>query len=367
MQYKFLFTLFLILPLALEAQLLFPGDLNNDGEANHIDLLPLAIAYGQEGPERPEATLEWIPQETFFWGVGLPVTGVDLAFVDADGNGLLDSLDLDAIPLNYDSTQMEAIPPPQPYLLTDTFPVDELPRLLLSINQDEVGEGDTIQLTLSLEIPNPDVFPLSNPPTALACIIDFDPTFINEESIFFVPNSDATDLMYVAANVNTVEFGRSPISGNIEFSCGGRGQGALRASREIGQFIIVIEDMILLEGDPGFTIQDQVMINLNEEVIELQTGSDNLLVTSANEAEVEATSDAVGFPNPTTGPLLFCPGEPGVVPAVALYDASGRYTPLPLEPMSTCFQADLSNLTAGTYWLVHEIEGAARQITIVKQ
>lgn len=365
MRFKILLPLFLTLPVVVLAQVIFPGDLNNDGEANYIDLLPLAIAYGTEGPERPGAVLEWIPQETFPWEIGLPVTGVDLSFVDADGNGLIDSLDIDAIPLNYDSTQVDAIPPPMPYLLTDTFPVDQLPRLSLSINQNEVDGGDTIEVSLFLEIPNPDIFPPSNPPTALACIIDFDPSFINEEAIFFVPDPDANDLMYVAASINSVEFGRSPNSGNIEFSCGGRGQGALMTSRELGQFIIVIEDMILLEGDPNFTIEEQVMINLREEVIELDVAGDGVLVTSVKPPEIEQF-ELIGFPNPTPGPLTFCP-EIGTIPSALLYDESGRIMPLELEPLGHCWQADLSHLPAGLYWLVQEMYGTVRPITIVKQ
>lgn len=366
MQFKILLSLFLFLPALLDAQLLFPGDLNNDGEANHIDLLPLSIAYGQMGPERPGASFDWVPQETFFWELSLPVTGIDLAFVDADGNGILDSLDLDAIPINYDSTQTDAIPAPQPYLLPEIFEVDELPTLILDINQDEVGEGDTIEVSLSLNIPDPSVFPFSNPPTALACVITFDPAYINEEAIFYEPDPGADDLMYVAASVNSVDFGRSPSSGTIEFACGGRGQGALRMSRPLGKFKIVIEDMILLEGDPGFTITDQVMINLNEEVIDLQIRDDGLLVSVA--ADPNAQIDIEGFPNPTSGVFVICPGEFDDPSSIAVYNEMGQAFKLNYVPVNEqCWQVDLTVLPAGTYWIVHEIGGYTRQITVVKQ
>ena len=366
MQLKFLLPLLLTLPLTLDAQVVFPGDFNNDGVANHIDLLPLAIAYGNKGPERPGANFEWIPQETFPWEIGLPVTGVDLSFIDADGNGLLDSFDLDAIAFNYDSTQIDAIPPPQPYLLTDTFPVEERPRLTLSIDRDEVNTGDTIRIEIFLDIPNPDVFPPTNPPTALACRITFDPDFINEEAIFYEPHPEAVDLMYVAANVNTVDFGRSVASGTIEFACGGRGVGALAMSRPIGQMIIVIEDMIFLEGDPEFEIEDYVLVNLGEQVIELEVEGDELLVTNVPDTP-PVRVDIEGFPNPTHGPLLVCPGEFSGQPNVALYDASGRLVQIDFEPVGSCWQTDLTVLPPGVYWMVDEIQGYTRQLTVVKQ
>lgn len=366
MQYKILLSLFLLLPVLLDAQLLFPGDLNNDGEANHIDLLPLAIAYGQIGPERPGATFDWIPQETFFWELSLPVTGIDLSFVDADGNGILDSLDLDAIPINYDSTQTGAIPVPEPYLLPEIFEVDELPTLILDINQDEVGAGDTIEVSISLNIPDPTVFPLSNPPTALACLITFDPTYINEEAIFYEPDSSADDLMYVAASVNSVDFGRSPNSGTIEFACGGRGEGALRMSRPIGKFKIVIEDMILLEGDPDFMITDQIMINLNEQLIDLQSQTDGLLVSVA--ADPEKQVDIEGFPNPTRGVIVICPAEFADPSTISVYNETGQRFNLNFVPVNEmCWQVDLTVLPEGIYWMVQEVGGYTQQITVVKQ
>lgn len=366
MQYKILFTLFILLPVLLDAQVLFPGDMNNDGEANHIDLLPLAIAYGQEGPERPGANFEWIPQETIPWEIGLPVTGIDLSFVDADGNGRLDSLDLDAIPLNYDSTQTDAFPPPQPYLLPEVFEVDELPTLILDIDEDEVGEGDTIEVSLSLNIPDPTVFPFSNSPTALACIITFDPAFINEDAIFYEPDSGADDLMFVAASVNDVAFGRSPASGTIEFACGGRGQGALRMSRPIGKFKIVIEDMILLEGNPMFTITDQVLININEQVIDLDTQNDDLLVSVA--ADPSKRVDIEGFPNPTRGVLVVCPGEFLDYTDISVFNEAGQYFQLDFTPVNEhCWQVDLTVLPEGVYFMVHESNGYTKQLTVVKQ
>ena len=48
----------------------WPGDTNNDGIANHFDLLPLGIGIDSSGPLRPNASLDWIGQEAPGWSSG---------------------------------------------------------------------------------------------------------------------------------------------------------------------------------------------------------------------------------------------------------------------------------------------------------
>lgn len=363
MQYKILLSVLLLASLHLNGQVIFPGDLNNDGKANHIDLLPLSIAYGVTGPPRFEPSLEWIPQETEMWGLNLPVSDVNMSFVDADGNGIIDSLDLDGIILNYDSTQTHSLPPPEPYLLTDTFPVEELPVVSLSFNRTEASAGDTVEVTFTLTIPNPDIFPPSNPPAAIAFAIEFDPTFIDEETIEFVPAPDAEDLMFIGASLNNVDAGRAPPSGRLEFAAGGRGQGALAMTRPIGKLIIIIEDMILLEGDPGFNILDPILINLAEQVIEVQTETDGLLVTNLNDFERSSEFDV--FPNPFKDHVQICTNE-GEIEKARLFNSQGQLIPIAIQQQNTCWYADLSSFPAGIYFLQIESRSVSEMIRLIK-
>lgn len=338
---------------------MFPGDLNNDGQANHLDLLPLGVAYGQMGPPRFEAGLAWFPQETDFWAQSLPVSGVNLAFVDANGNGLIDSLDLDGIALNYDSVQMMSLPSPMPYLLTDTFLVEELPILELQFNRTEAAVGDTVEITIHINIPDPTVFPSTHPPVAVAFSITYDPSFINEEATQFVAAPDSEDLMFIGAGVANVNFGRSPPSGRIEFAAAGRGQGALAMSRPIGKLIIVIEDMILLEGNPGFDIDDPTLINLQEEIIELQTLTDGLLVTDVA-TPLESIGEVQVFPNPTMGMVHLC-GLTNVEDEIRVYSVHGTYVNVPHPGLGNCRSVDLSQFSAGIYFF--QIQNQKKVIT----
>ncbi|WP_367391970.1 T9SS type A sorting domain-containing protein [Lewinella sp. LCG006] len=363
MQFNLLFCLFILSGTLLPAQVVFPGDLNNDGTANYLDLLPLGVAYGQTGPIRFEATLNWQPQEAELWGLNLPVSGVNLVSVDADGNGIIDSLDLDAIALNYDSLQTLSLPPPQPYLLTDTFLVEERPTLELRFNRTEATAGDTVEVTIFLHIPDPSVFPPTNPPTAIACQIAFDPTMINEASTRFLAAENSEDLMFIGAGTNNVDFGRSPLSGQLEFAAAGRGQGALAMSRPVGKFIIVIEDMILLEGSPGFDINDALLINLNEQVIDIQVETDSLLIVNTQAPAITATS-LRAYPNPCTKSLQLCGGSDQ---EVKLFDHQGQLLRVFQQFGQDCQQIDMDVYPAGAYFFGVQTPENYQTLKVIKQ
>jgi len=352
MQYKILFFLTLLGISLLPAQVMFPGDLNNDGQANYIDLLPLGVAYGQLGPLRPAANTAWTEQETELWGLSLPVSGVDLAFVDADGNGRIDSLDLDAIALNYDSLQATAFPPPLPYLLTDTFRVENRPTLVLTFNRTTALPGDTVIGTIALVIPDPTAFPPTNPPLAIALTLRYDPSLFNNDHIRIEPDVTAGDLMYVVATANSVDFGRSPPVGSIQLAVAGRGQGALAASRTLAKFTIIIEDMILLTAYPEFTIEETLFITLNEQVIDLTSSLDSFLITS-NQPVAAPANDWQIYPNPCQSWLRGA--GPTTGPAdLQLINATGQCLAKYHFPRGRDWQIDLSAWPPGLYFLLAE-------------
>lgn len=348
---KPILLLFIALSWPIEhfAQVVFPGDLNNDGTANHFDLLPLGVAYGQEGPPRPGASPEWIPQPNFPWAAFLPVSGVNLGFVDADGSGFIDSLDIDAITLNYDSLQQAAEPPPQPYLLTDTFPVEELPELIIRFSRDTVAIGDTITIVLDYVVPNPDVFPPTAAPLAIAFTLEYADTLLAEEQTIIEPDTGPGDLMFVAATSNSVEFWRSPPPGQIEFAASGKGLPALANSRTLGKMLIVIEDMILLSQPLPLKVKDPLLINTAEQVIALKTSVAPLWITG-QAAEPARSLGALVFPNPTSGILHLRLPHPG--PAqLSLFSPTGQCLARAQQPFGDQWELNLSGLAPGIYFL----------------
>ncbi len=76
----------------------WPGDFNQDRIVNQYDLLPFALAFGQTGPARFDASFNWEGQACLDWeGETTP----NLKHIDGSGNGIIDLNDPRAIWLNY--------------------------------------------------------------------------------------------------------------------------------------------------------------------------------------------------------------------------------------------------------------------------
>jgi len=74
----------------------WPGDTNNDGVVDVGDLLPIGLAMGQTGtPRLSLSPNSWSAQNSEDWGVN--VNGLDLKYVDANGDQIISSLDTQVV------------------------------------------------------------------------------------------------------------------------------------------------------------------------------------------------------------------------------------------------------------------------------
>jgi len=93
---------FFLINNSLLAQEIYPGDVNNNGIVNGIDLLYLGVAFGSTGPNRNNEGTNWTPYMIdTFWPQSFE-NGLNFAYADCDGNGEIEDDDLDeAIKENY--------------------------------------------------------------------------------------------------------------------------------------------------------------------------------------------------------------------------------------------------------------------------
>lgn len=82
--------------------IVYPGDFNKDGVVSVHDVLYWGVMYGTTGPDRPIATNDWTPQFCPDW-TGT-INNVNNKNQDGNGDGVIDTLDLQALYQNYDST-----------------------------------------------------------------------------------------------------------------------------------------------------------------------------------------------------------------------------------------------------------------------
>jgi len=81
----------------LSARCIWPGDTNNDGRVNAVDVLPVGQAFGSTGAPRSDSG-EWQGQANPEWD------DENLAYADANGDGTIDSMDLEIVYANYGET-----------------------------------------------------------------------------------------------------------------------------------------------------------------------------------------------------------------------------------------------------------------------
>jgi PKD repeat protein len=84
----------------------YPGDCNNDGRVNEMDVLPLGVFYGMTGPRRDSLGEEtgWGPKQAIEWN------DKRSTYADANGNGIVDVADLLIIALNWGGSHSQAAP-----------------------------------------------------------------------------------------------------------------------------------------------------------------------------------------------------------------------------------------------------------------
>ena len=141
----------------------WPGDLNTDGVVNHCDLLPLGVGWEESGPIRV-GPLSWAPHDAIDWGQSLGGQ-FDFKHIDGNGNGQLDSLDLQLISHHFGYTRPDWVPNDW-YTLGNELTYQVLPP---SIDPLNISPGQNVFFRTQLESVD-DVF-------GLAFELDFDPDY----------------------------------------------------------------------------------------------------------------------------------------------------------------------------------------------
>ena len=81
----------------------WPGDADGDKVVNLYDPLAIALAFGNTGLLRPNASTTWTAQPGPDWSTSF-LNGVNHKHADCNGNGTVNNNDLNAVTLNYGQT-----------------------------------------------------------------------------------------------------------------------------------------------------------------------------------------------------------------------------------------------------------------------
>ncbi len=118
----------------------WPGDANGNGLVGIRDVLNVGIAYGMNGPPRLDQTINWEAQNSINWEFNLD-SGTNYKHMDCNGDGTVDTEDLDIIVYNYMEISNKN---------DDLNSTDANYDLRIEILNETASEGDTIYAMIKL-------------------------------------------------------------------------------------------------------------------------------------------------------------------------------------------------------------------------
>lgn len=304
-----------------QGQQIWPGDVNNNGIVNGVDLLWLGLAYGTDGPERPGATTLWQAQPLgAAWPQAFP-NGLNYAYADCDGDGEADGNDLDdAILPNFRLTHGVLQPDGYANALPGTAPrLTLVPSTTLAVPGQEI----TIDVFLgSAGMPIGEFYGIAFSGSYNPELVDGGGTAVDfddddewmapepDEPIEHLYYRDAPGGQYEVAFVRTNQV---PVAGGFGL---------------IGSFSIIVEDIIVGLSDTLVIGIDSIrLIDQHNNVYPVVPDTVRILVShsSPTSTEAEAAKAAVQvYPNPVRRAGTFWITAPPSMRPLDISDALGR-------------------------------------------
>ncbi|MEL6972508.1 MAG: Kazal-type serine protease inhibitor domain-containing protein, partial [Bacteroidota bacterium] len=248
------------------AQMIWPGDINNNGIVNGVDFLYWGVANQAAGPDRPDGNTIWQEQ-----AMGNPWTkqfpqSTNYAYADANGNGQVDANDADALSQNFGLVHGTLVPDNfQPELPIDIV----LPGMSFNQDEDGVVSGQAAEVLFILGVNMPfDAF------YGLTFTLNYHPGILQAEDgllvslyseTFFNPDNSGVAAFVQnnsAAGTATVTFVRTD-------------QTDVEGAGKMARFILNFADLTL-PGTPDqlpFTVTDIMAIDSEMNPVGIASGT----------------------------------------------------------------------------------------------
>lgn len=318
----------------------WPGDANNNGQVNHIDLLQIGLAYNNFGPARDQVYSGWQAQTATPWPLVLG-NGVNCAYADANGDGLVNYF-YDAFPIyvHYGLRHGSETP--------DVFPqgmsgVD--PPLFLDESAMPVQVHSGTQLNLPLVLGDADQ-PVENL-YGLAFSLHLDPQFIDINQV----NVNLGQTSWANPDNDRIYSSYSASDSRLDVAWVRTDHNEYSGYGPIGTVsIIIIDDVVSIEHEFHIHIDSIQLIDRFGNMTAV--AGDSLLVTILPDAissggEPGLTRFRV-WPNPASDALHLRAGS--TIEEVILYDAMGKMAAY-FVPEKSQTTWSLPGLPPGLYWI----------------
>lgn len=359
---RLLFSMVLTVSLGPLTGQVWPGDVNNNGIVNGVDLLYLGTVYGLTGPARAEVETNWSEQPLIeAWGSFFP-NGVNHAFADCNGDGVVDADDIEeALKDNIGETHpgsgeadynngLQSLDIPVSLSPSVSFDNGDLIlKIGVSLGNEDFAVQDFYGIALQLSYTS-------------SLIDEADFSFaLTEDSWIDGPAQENSAVLFEEDDdAHTAELAITLTDPSQRRSGLGR----------IGEFSIVMEDIIvgLIRDTMSIQIDSITLLNaafskiaVVPDTISFILSEDQLILS--DEAPPATQSPNVQlYPNPNQGQFLIKADEP--IENIRVFDLLGRRVPSHIFLLgSGRFSVEMPKAPPGTYM----VSGRTANATFTKK
>jgi hypothetical protein len=315
----------------------WPGDADDNTVANNFDLLPIGLSYNDVGTPRALISNLWTPYASTDWTatqiIGLP----NAKHFDSNGDGTIDSLDLDAILLNYGRSYFRSGTPSLPGITP------------FGVNSAVAYTGDTISTLIYLG----NVFYPVTDAYGLAFTINYNPDHIEAGSISASFNNSwlGNDLIHIQKAFDRV--------GQIEVAISRTDKLPISGYGPIGALHFTIkDDLIMGRLSNTDSINSPITISsvrlIDHQNIEIGTTPITGNITISEFLSIDPIAkeklDIQLFPNPTNG-LLNIISKKANITSIQLFNATGQLIDSNNSPDQHKNKISMERLATGVYFL----------------
>lgn len=368
-----IFLLAWFIPLIITGQV-YPGDANNNGQVDHVDVIYVGYAYGTIGPARIEADVEFAAQDVLlFWDEAFPDQNeTNFAHADANGDGFIDWFDMVTVFTNYDSIGTGGVIS-SPFVQGITGRDPEL-DLLEEFIPNELTENSYVEIPINLGTLGQPVNDLNG----IAFTIEY-------EDIFFESFEISYENSWIGADSQDnesepyISFQRSSISDNslaeVDVALTRFGEDPISGFGKIATVKFIIEDDLidLLEVQDSvitnIQIKDVFAIDKTFSPIPLVTDSVDIMLyhpqflVNSNQ-EPSQNGHVRIYPNPTSQYLDV--QSPFAIEKAEIFNALGQSLFLGHYELTKEIRLDLGGNQRGIYFVtLHTAEGIVSQKVIL--
>jgi hypothetical protein len=263
---------------------LWPGDVNLDNIANHLDLLSIGLAFGKEGPKRVDESTDWEALIAEDWGIAFE-DGTDMKHADCDGNGEVELEDINVIKKNYNKTHGPVEVP------VSTFGDDNDPPIFLDFSKlTNLSSGQAVNIPLVLGVKNQKVEDIYG----LAIRMEYSPQALTNVAPQVVPGWFGQGGSYIHL------LHHDEAKGVIELAITRLNKVNASGHGNIALFIGIIDDLAGLQV-PDIEITEIIAIDADENPVMIFVPEPGEYPQTDKKNDIPNKHELEVYPNPSDG------------------------------------------------------------------